>query len=280
MKQNAQALLKFLLAASDHKDELLRFFPPAFGEEVEKFTLNTGIDASRLFTVGGWAVPIHYSWFSEILEDYPNPVKPFFLAALTPEQSAGLQKMLSLEGKQTILPLLRPFLLQILRRAMLDVDLLPAQLLPPSALNQLLALNRRQLLHLIDFLGLHDLAADLRQVVDKELLKKIHQALTADQLQFLQYCSKQPLKWVPPKIGLVAWDGSKQQLNRLLHHRGLIRLARAVVQEDPSFRWHLVHHLDTGRAKIIQKEFYKKQESALLPYFKNQVLHIAKRYHA
>lgn len=66
-------------------------------------------------------------------------------------------------------------------------------------------------------------------------------------------------------------------MNHLLHYRGLLRLAKGVIKEDSSFKWHLLHRLDIGRAKIIQKELYKKQDLSLVSYFKNQVLHIIKR---
>ena len=271
--------MKYLLSASDHREELLRFFPPSFAQEVRNLPMSSNGDKSSLFSIDRWSQPIHYSWFSDIMREYPPKVQACFLGVLTHQQAEGLQKLLSLtEKRKNLIPFLRPFLTHILHRTIADPDLLAEQLLPPSPFNNLLKLQRKQLIHLVDFLGLHDLSADLRQVVDKDLLSRIHQALSPDQLHFLQYCSKQPLKWVSPKLGLLAWDGSKKQLNYLLHSRGLIRLAKAIFPEHPSFKWHLMHHFDTGRAKIIQKEFYRKQDSSLLSYFKNQVLHIAKRY--
>jgi hypothetical protein len=175
-------------------------------------------------------------------------------------------------------PFLRPFLMHILRTSLQNPELLDEQQLPQSPLNGLLSLERKQLIHVADLLGIHDLATDMRQIVDRTLLGKIHRVLTREQLHFLQYCSQQPLKWVSAKLGLLSWDGSASQLNHLLHYRGLIRLAKSIAQEDTSFKWHLMHRLDTGRAKIIQKEFYHKQDPSLLPYFKNQTLHIARKY--
>jgi hypothetical protein len=281
VNKKAQALFKALLCASERQNELLRFLPAAVAEEVQRLPEAQTFDAATLFSPLQWSVRMHYSWFSDTIQTYPQKVKALFLGALTPLQAEGLRQTLSLAGlRPAASPFLRPFLMNILHKTLQEPDLLSEELLPPSALNCLLNLERKYLFHLADLLGLHDLAADLRQVVDKELLKKIEAVLTEEQVHFLHACSKQQLKWVPPKLGLLAWDGSKKQLNHLLHYRGLIRLAKAIIQEDPDFKWHLLHRLDTGRAKIIQKEFYQKQDPALVPYFKNQVLYVAKRYQA
>jgi len=277
--QKAQTFLKALLILSKHQEELLRFLPATLAEEIQSLPPTNTFDPSTLFSPSHWSLHIHFSWFSDIIKGYPQKVKYLFLGALTPTQSESIQRSLSFPDTQPISsPFLQPFLMHILLHALQEPDLLSEELLPPSPMNCLLHLERKYLFHIADLLGLHDLAADLRQVVDKTLLKKIYSVLTEEQLHFLHYCSKQPLKWVSPKLGLIAWNGSKQQLKSLLHYRGLIRLAKAIFQEDPSFKWHLLHRMDMGRAKVIQKSLYQKQDPLLLTYFKQQVLHIAKRY--
>jgi hypothetical protein len=275
----AQALLKALLSKSEAREELLHFLPATLAEEVQNLPSGSAFYPSALLSADKWSLPIHFSWFSDIIKEYPEAIQLLFLHALNEPQAKKIQQLLSLPEMTTGLsPFLRPFLLNILRNNLQEADLLSEQHLPLTPLNSLLDLERKYLLRIVDLLGSHDLAADLRQVVDKELLRKVYNVLDEGQLHFLHYCSMQPIKWVSPKLGLTAWDGSKKQLASLLHYRGLIRLAKAIVKEDLSFKWHLLHRLDTGRAKIIQKEFYRKQDPALIPYFKNQVLHIAKRF--
>ena len=273
-------MLKGLLSSSGRSDELLRFLPKAQTEALQSLpTPPEGFNPKTLLSADQWSQPIHFSWFSQTLKEYPPTVQSIFLGVLPTSQTQNVREMLSLSfPAKHVAPFLRPFIHDVLRKTMQDTDLVNEQHLPASSLNCLLQIERKQLIQIADFLGLYDLAADLRQVVDKELLGKIYRALSSEQLHFLHYCSKQPLKWVSAKLGLLAWDGSKKQLNHLLHYRGLIRMAKAIYQEDPSFKWHLLHRLDTGRAKIIQKELYQKQDPALAPYFKNQVLHVAKRY--
>lgn len=281
MNLKAQAMLKTFLAHSEHKEELSRFFQTELSEKIGEFLTPQTFNPKTLFSSTAWSHPIHFSWFTQALAAYPLALQPLFLALLTEHQAKGVNEMRSHSmtslPKKKASPFLRPYLAHILRSELMEPDLLSEQHLPASPLNILLRLERKHLIHLCDLLGIHDLAADLRQVVDRELLGKIYAALTPPQLQFLHYCSKQPMKWIPPKLGLLAWDGSKKQLNKLLHFRGLMRLAKAILQEDASLKWHLMHRLDIGRAKIVQKELYKKQDLSLLPYFKNQVLHIVKR---
>jgi hypothetical protein len=274
-------MLKGLLDQSGHANSLLTYLPKAQVQALQNLPSQESFDFRDLLSQEQWSKPIHFSWFAQMFKLYPLPVQAIFLGILDPAQTKGVQGILSPAlPPKTITPFLRPFLMNILHKSMqeTETDLIDAHHLPPSPLNSLLHITRKQLIHTADFLGLYDLAADLRQVVDKNLLATVYHALNQEQRVFLNDCSKQSLKWVSPKLGLSAWDRSKKQLNHLLHYRGLLRLAKAIYQENPSFKWHLLHRFDTGRAKMIQKELYQKQDLALIPYFRNQVLHIVKRY--
>ena len=102
---------------------------------------------------------------------------------------------------------------------------------------------------LIDLLGMYDLAHEMRQIVDKTLLQKIHGVLSRDQHSFLQFANKQSIKWTPPKLNLVGWDGDAKKLRNLLHYRGLFRLAMSNISAkiEPS-NGHLAH-----RASILEE---------------------------
>jgi hypothetical protein len=281
MNGQGQALLSYLLQTSRRKEDLLRFIPAHVAEEVQSISIDQGSLPSLQLSVQHWADSIHYTWFVEPIRTFPIRVQELFVHALTPLQREGVRKILSLPETSTELsPFVRSFLLYLWKKKLESPDLLAEGLLPRSPLNCLLLLSRKQLLQLVNFLGLYDLADDMRQVVDKNLLRKLHHSLSSEQLHFLQYCSKQPVKWRSPKLGLANWDGSQKQLDHLLHYRGLIRLAKALIQEEKSFIWHVLHRFDVGRAEIVQKEISRKQDLSLVPYFRNQALHIAKRYSA
>ncbi len=280
MKLQEKALLHALLSHPSGREHLLRYLPQELAEEIQQWPTPKSHDFSKLLSQKTWARSMHYSWFYEPLKTLTPETAHLFLSLLPEKEAREVSKMLSLSPKPvSYSPFMHPFLMdEFKRKVQQGVEVISEDYLPPSSFNMLLTLNKTQFFNLIDLLGVHDLSADLRQVVNKELLRKIYTALSGEQLRFLHYCSKQPMKWIPPGLGLLAWDGSKAKLQRMLHGRGLARLGRALGNEDESLKWHLLHRLDTGRAGVVEKIFRQKQDMALIPYFKNQVLHIVKRY--
>lgn len=150
-------------------------------------------------------------------------------------------------------------------------------LLPSSALKVLLKIPESSLLILIDYLGLHDLAAETKQVVDKQILGKIENALNPSERKFLAYCTQQLILWVPPKFNLKNWNGDRNTLHNLLHARGITRLAKATITQDPNFRWHLVHRLDINRGKLLIDAYKAPIDRMLISYFQKQVLELLER---
>lgn len=280
MKLQEKALLRALLTRASGGEHLIRYLPSRLADDIKSWPVPASLDFSKLLSQQKWVESIHFSWFYEPLKTFKPETQQLFLSLLPEKKAVELAKMLSLHKKRiSYSPFMRPFLMdEFKKKTHRGIEVVSEEHLPPSELNALLKLNKKELLYLIDLLGVHDLSADLRQVVDKELLRKIYAALSNEQLRFLHYCTKQPMKWVSPKLGLPAWNGSKDKLQRMLHGRGLIRLGRALFDEDESLKWHLLHRLDIGRAGIVEKIFRQKQDAALTPYFKNQVLHIVKRY--
>lgn len=274
MDLKGQAFLKALLASSGRASELLHFLPPELVAAVQALS---AIAAPRAPAFQAFSVAaIHYSWFAACVKPYPQEMQRLLLGCLGESQARAAGKMVSLtEPAVKLSGWLSPFFLYMLHQELEQEPIIPQEFLAEGPLNALLRLSRKQLMKIIDLLGLYDLAADMRQIINKELLYKIQKALSEQDRQFLSYCSRQPMRWIPPKLPFASWDGSARQLNHWLHHRGLIRCAKAIVRESESFKWHLLHRLDRGRAQVMRKEFYQSQIDSLIPYFKNQLLHIA-----
>lgn len=281
MKLQEKAMLRALLSNTSGGENLLRYFSPELTDELQKWPLEAATrDFSKILSQKEWTESIHYSWFVEPLEPLSTETKQLFLSLLEKKQADKICQLLEIKhARVAYSPFMRPFLINELKKKIQKgVEIINQDYLPPSEFAPLLTLKKQQLFNLIDLLGVHDLSADLRQIVDKEMLRKIYNALSAEQLQFLHYCTKQPIKWVSPKISLSSWDGAKKRLQHILHGRGLIRLGRALYDENESFKWLLLHRLDIGRAGVIEKIFRQKQDLTLIPYFKNQLLHILRRY--
>ncbi len=275
-----KALMGTLFSQSKDAEKLLSFLSQEIADQVREFHPRTQVDLGTLLSADGWSFAIHYSWFYPLLKDLPLETQALFLSVLTEEQARGVRNLLTIVPPPvTSSPLTRPFLIDHLRSQLQrQKEVIPIAYLPETELDLLLTLERKYLLYLADLLGIYDLAAQMRQIVDRTLIAKIHQALPSSMLNFLNYCMKQSLKWIPAKLPLAGWDGSKKHLIHLLHGRGLGRLARALLAESESFNWHLLHRLDVGRATVIENTWAQNPDPALAPHFKQQVLHILHRY--
>ncbi len=271
-------ILKTFVARSPNGEQLLRFLPPLLSEEVKGASSSPAVDFGSLFSPTKWIPTLHYSWFIPPLEKIPQEAQQLFVSLLPPSQGKKVAEKLGIDYHPSPLsPFSKRFLGFTLRNILEEEALLPVPCLPPSDFKILLKMSKKNLLYLIDLLGIHDLAADLRHIVDRELLDKVYAVLSKNELHFLYYCIKQPIKWVPPKLGVTRWSGSSTQLHHLLHQRGLARLARGLSKEHPSFIWHFLHRLDMGRAKIMKKTLQEDPLPSLTSYFAQQILHILKR---
>lgn len=275
------ALLKGLITFYHPSNEqaLLRFLPPNEQEFLNSCTPLPKDYFPSLFTKNEWMEEIHYSWLLPKLKLLPAATQALLIQSFPKEQRKRLkEKLKTPEPTAKVSEFLQNFLVSSLKNQIFPESSPPLYEVPFSEMKELLRLTKGQLVHLIDLLGIHDLASDLRQIVDRNLLAKVHAALTQEHLHFLHYCLKQPLKWIPPKLNIISWDGDAQTLNLILHQRGLIRLGKALGDEHPTLQWHICHRLDTGRSSILMKVFAGKQDPAIIPYFKAQVLHLVRRY--
>ena len=199
---------------------------------------------------------VHWSWFLPTLKTYPETEQKLFLSALTPYAAKNLAKSLTLSSfSQEMSEIAKAYLRQILLNSLVGPHdrLLPTDYLPPSPLKPLLNLTKKELTHLIDFLSLHDLAAEIRQIVETKILKKIYSLLTEEERKFLKNAMAHKEPFILARMGLDRWDGSEETLRTLLHRRGLARFGSALSGQDPDFIWYICHQLDIGRGTTLFK---------------------------
>ncbi len=201
----------------------------------------------------GW---IHTSWITPFLRTLSGKEIGLFLAALNPTKAAAVSKELLYSGKIPALSDLgKSFLRETLVRYLTAEveDLLPIECLPESPLNDLIALRAETLVNFLDLLGLHDLAVEMKQIIDRQRLAKIEEALTSEQLQYLKILlqSHEPVAF--SLMGLLNWNGEKEKLKMLIRQRGANRLAKALYGQNPSLIWYVLHRLDVEKALFVQK---------------------------
>lgn len=199
---------------------------------------------------------IHASWIAPFLRTLPEREIGFFLSCLSHEQALSVGKdLLYTEKIPSLSPLGKAFLQSTLIHyltAEMD-DLLPIECLPESPLNGLIEIPIDILVEFLDLLGLHDLSIEFRQIIDRQKLSKIYEALTDNQSHYLKILlqSHEPVAFTP--MGLLNWNGDKEKLKLLVRQRGANRLAKALYGQDSSFVWYVLHRFDMEKALLLRK---------------------------
>lgn len=258
MNVRSEMILKAFLSRcpSDTRAALERFLPeserlflaelPSFDEEV----------TAEGFTQGSMLERVHWSWFLPTLKSYTGNEQRLFLSAIAPIAAENLKTALQIsDSNEPLSETGRSFLREQLLHSLLGEQErhLPIDYLPSSPLNALLKLNKKELVRLIDLLSLHDLAAELRQIVETKILKKIYSLLTEEQKAALKKISLQKEVHPWPRLGLDRWDGEEESFRHLLHKRGLARLGLTLSGQDPDLVWAICHQLDIGRGHTLYK---------------------------
>lgn len=215
----------------------------------------------------------HYSWLIDPIQKLPKNLKGAVINALPETHSKGIKKFLKMEGPNTYLtPNIKTFLLDQLYLQWNPEDALPREYLAHSTLDDLFQLSKKELVELIDLLSMFDLAEALRHIVDKKNLKAIYLCLTPQKQQFLRLCLHRKEKLAAPKLDIGKWDGSQNQLNDILHRRGMLRLGKALCGQSRQFLWSIVHTLDTGRGKTISEYYQEDPIQGVTPLLVQQVI--------
>lgn len=203
---------------------------------------------------------IHYSWLIPILQNEKSSMQTLFLACLGPDIGSKLSKALNIPAPSfKIQGLLQNYFLSfLLKKVETKKRPQPLSWLAKSHLSPLFSLSKSHIILLIDYLGLFDLAHDIRNIVDKKLLKRIYDILSDKEQKFIKAILHQKEKYPSQSLNLEFWDGDKEKLFRLLHHRGMLRMAVALSGSSDDFIWHFIHKLDSGRGTKLMKYIQKK----------------------
>lgn len=213
-----------------------------------------------------WLGFIHYSWMQDVFKKVPDPLRPYLASVLTEVQSSGLGLT-----KKELAPPLKAFFAKELFARLAAPDVLPYSLLPSSALDTLLFMNKARVVHLIDLLGVQDVALDFKKVIDKEIQVKLASLLSPLQRQYLTYCFKETL--IPLQQGKAPSYWLEHTSPRILiHSAGLWRLARLIGGEEKSWQWYFIHYLDQGRGSQMQKWIEQDKDIALQGKARDKIL--------
>lgn len=260
-----------------HEDDLLK----GLNQEDQKIILAQQITSSDL--APALQSPreklgrMHYSWLTTNISNVPKDKIPLLLSLLPETTSLKLKEYLkqNLPSEQPA-PVFRDFLFQQFLDKFQMEDVMPVEYLPENNLSPLLKLKKPELVDLIDFLGLYDLAEEVKRIVDRNKLKQIYETLTPKKQAFLRLSLHTKERLVTPKLNLEQWDGDREKLNTILYKRGIIRLGYALSGQPKDFVWHVVHTLDSGRGNHLMKHCNKDEIPGVTPAVITQVLNVIK----
>lgn len=220
---------------------------------------------------------IHYTWIHKYLRGLSKDKLQVALALL-PESIAGkLRKSYFSDIKPAKLsPAMQGFLASR-EKGLYPVDeVLPLEYLHRTEMTRIAELTKEELVEVIDFLGLFDLADEIKHIVDKVVLEKVYHCLTKKKQQFLKDCLTQKEKLVTQRLQLENWDGDDTKLMKLLHHRGIVRLGYALSGQHPDLIWHVSHVLDVGRAEKLARYISKEPIPSVTEALIKQVARVIK----
>lgn len=245
---------------SNEQDKLLRFL----SEEDEATAREHLADSGELSPVciqpHSFLDRVHYSWIAPILQKAPKEALPIYMNVLQQTQRAKLSKMLDTESRSYRLPsLVADMVKHHLFKQIVDRELLPPAFVPTNELSTLLNLQKQDLLSLADYLGLYDLAPEIRVSIDQRLRNQVFRLLSEDQRDYLMRIihDKPEQQKISQTALLPAIQGQPDNAKKILHRRGLSFLGTALHGLHQDFLWYLGHILDAGRAKVLEQQFEK-----------------------
>ena len=223
---------------------------------------------------------IHYSWFIPFIDPFCDTDKSLIIAAFTKADQNKLSTHFGLEAPPIKLKKqAKAFIQKIAFEWLTNEDryYTSKELLVKSPLLCLTKLSKPQMIEVVNLLSMHDLSIELKHVVSSSLLGKISLHLLKSQKDYLNHIlkSKEPINF--PRLQLDQWDGEKDSLRTILYHRGFNRLGKALYGSQQALFWHVMHKIDTGRAKILEKFYSDVHNDQIHHHLVEQVVQIAKK---
>ena len=261
------ALMLGLLVNRYHQkspEKFLKSIPSAFTKEVSLGDLPHDQPALCLEHPRHKIEVLHYSWLIPYFKKtYPSLMNAL-LTVLTEKQRKGVVKILKISyQEQTIAQPVQNFLMHDLIKKLEVGPILPRSCLPQTSLTLLSSFTKDQILELVDYLGVYDLTEEVKRILDKKYLKNIYNCLHPLKLKFLRQCLHQKTRIISSRLGLQHWEGKCEELQAILHRRGLLRLAKALSGQHPDLIWYVTHILDTGRSQIIYNQVQIKENPSV-----------------
>lgn len=231
------------------------------------------VDTSPFFEAyGSVTEKIHYSWLIPAIKKFPEKLQEAVISVLSKQHQASLRRDFPMFKRAVVLPKsIKRYFLELIYIEVKPLGVVLPQFLPETELSRLTSKSKNELVDIIDFLGLFDLAETIRQIVDKKQLKRIYGLLTPMQTSFIGQTLQAKPRLVAPPLPIANWSGEKKEFEQLVHRRGLARFAKALSGQHPDFIWYIAHILDKGRGNIVMKSWSENETPNVTPILIQQL---------
>jgi len=215
-----------------------------------------------------FVMQIHYSWIAEALSSYPLIVQDSVLLTIDTKQGKKACKLMGRSyPKKKENQIIKNFGTEQLVNTFELRGRIPIPYLPDSPLNSLLGWKKQDLVTLIDLLPMHQIAPEIKKIVDRNKLMGIYSALNQIQQKYLKVCMHHKKSTSSHELDLPSWDGGEKKLISMLHKSGLRHFSLSLSGQDEDFMWYLTRLLDIGRGKWLldhKEEDQAKKEAIYL----------------
>jgi hypothetical protein len=273
--QDRSSIILRLLLNRFHKgpmDAVLKLLPEETAKKVSSISIQTNNVGAAINVPFDVLKTVHYSWLVKELHELPESILIYLLGLLPFAQATKLKDALKLKNEiPSFSKAVKPFVVDQVFPFLPFRDAPPFTSIPESEMSKLAWMKKKELVEVIDFLGLYDLAEEVHNIVDKKILEKIYASLTPKKQSYLKKCLRSKEKLVTNRLNLEYWDGDNSKLLKLLHHRGLVRLGYALCGQDAGLIWHITHILDEGRGKKLLRYINEKDIPGVTKTLREQI---------
>lgn len=197
---------------------------------------------------------IHYTWLIPLLQNLDPEEQRLFLLVLPTELSTTIASHLSCDPpKFTLSAIMKEFAQGYLMKELLQgINYLSLELLPDHPLNRLLQVSSKDLNELIFTVGLHDLAIDMKKLIQASTLKHLSEALSPQEYMYLRKLQKKAENIQLSSPNIDKWNGETNTLRQLIFLCGVNRVAKALYPCHYMLLWNISHRLN----KTVHSSLY------------------------
>lgn len=217
---------------------------------------------------------IEESWMIDEFVPLSEKDRLLYLSCFEEKKRDSLARKLSISPPfYTFEPPFTSFLLRdLFTKIFSESAPLPFSFLPEETTSPFLEIGCESFESLFFFCGLHDLAYELRHLINASIVRHLQKALSPTEWEFLQKARQTKHPLFLKNLHIAHWNGDQKLLREVLIDRGVYRFGKALSKTTPETLWYILHALPKPLAKKIERELIPLQESPLLNELIEQIL--------